>query len=538
MKVAVYVRVSTDDQQDRGTIENQLEFARKYCDLHQFDVVEWYKDDGVSGTLPLEERDAGAKLLNDATKKNFDLLLIYKLDRLSRSARVTLNAVHELEKYGIKIKSMTEPFDTGDPNGRFMLTMLAGVADLERETILERMWYGANRAARAGKWLGGIVPYGYRVNHDGFLEINDDPTDSEMSEKKVIELIFHLVGEKRWSTIKVCDHLNDLGIPPHYARDNRKITKNKRKKNTIGIWHPGRIRTIVMNTTYMGVHYYGQRSTKEREIIERKVPAIISSDLWKKAQNTLKENQIFSKKNAVRHYLLSGLIKCGICGLTYHGQAFKGPKGKLKQYYQCNGKLNYISKKINRCESKNLNGEWIEKIVWDYCVSFIQEPSRALEEISATFEEKKNEHDWEMDLKILTKQLNELDNEKESILDLFRKKMITSDDVEKQFGKIQAERDQLSKKIEEITHLRDLENDRFKGFQSVEELLKSLRYKISQELTDEEKKEIVRTLVKKITVNTIFDGEEKVDPSKQRGRKKASVEVEFHFLKLPSFHSN
>jgi DNA invertase Pin-like site-specific DNA recombinase len=154
LRCAVYCRVSSEDQAERGTIENQVEFATKYCDLHQLKIVCWYKDEGVTGTLPLEKRPEGEKMLNDIKKQKFNLLLIYRLDRLGRSARIILNAVHELEEHGVKIRSMTEPFDTSDPNGRFLLTILAGVADLERETVLERMWLGANRAARAGKWLG------------------------------------------------------------------------------------------------------------------------------------------------------------------------------------------------------------------------------------------------------------------------------------------------------------------------------------------------------------------------------------------------
>ena len=151
MKVAIYTRVSTEDQANRNTIENQVTFAEKYCDLHELDIFKIYKEKGISGTIPLNERVQGKKLIEDAKNKDFDTLLVYKLDRLGRSARVTLNSIYELEGYGLKIKSMTEPFDTSNPSARFMITMLAGVADLERETILERMWHGANRAAREGR---------------------------------------------------------------------------------------------------------------------------------------------------------------------------------------------------------------------------------------------------------------------------------------------------------------------------------------------------------------------------------------------------
>ena len=141
---------------------------------------------------------------------------------------------------------MTEPFDTGDPNGRFLLTVLAGVADLERETILERMWHGANRAAKEGKWLGGIVPYGYLVDEEGYLAVNEAPLPGmEMSEADIVRLIYRLVGEQGMSTIKVADYLNALGVPTSYSKDNRQVKKGKRKVNTAGIWRPGRIGSIV-----------------------------------------------------------------------------------------------------------------------------------------------------------------------------------------------------------------------------------------------------------------------------------------------------
>lgn len=220
--MAVYARVSSDDQAERGTIENHLEFARKYADLHQLEIVKWYKDDGVTGSIPLEAREAWRELLHDEKNNDLDLLLIYRLDRLGRSARIILNSVHELSNR-VKIRSMTEHFDTEDPSGRFLLTILAGVADLESETILERLWYGANHVERPGKWLGGIVPYGYRVNSERYLEVCEDLLpQSDMTEAGVVRLFFHMLANQGHSCIKVADYLNALGIPTAYAKDDRR----------------------------------------------------------------------------------------------------------------------------------------------------------------------------------------------------------------------------------------------------------------------------------------------------------------------------
>src|SRR5260370_10951786 len=101
-------------------------------------------------------------MLEHARAGHFDQLLVYRLDRLGRETRLILNAVAELEKCGVRVRSMTEEFDTATSTGRLMLTMLSGFASHERDVIRERSVAGTNRVAEAGAWLGGIVPYGYR----------------------------------------------------------------------------------------------------------------------------------------------------------------------------------------------------------------------------------------------------------------------------------------------------------------------------------------------------------------------------------------
>ena len=109
MPVAVYCRVSSEEQAERGTIEIQKEFAAKYVDLYQLEVFDYYCDDGISGTIPVEARPEGSRLFRDAREKKFDTILFYKIDRLGRKVRVILNAVHDLEELGVSIRSMTEP---------------------------------------------------------------------------------------------------------------------------------------------------------------------------------------------------------------------------------------------------------------------------------------------------------------------------------------------------------------------------------------------------------------------------------------------
>src|SRR5258708_7735621 len=156
MAVAVYLRVSTEEQRERQSIATQRDFAKRYCELHQLEVFRVYSEEGVSGTIALDRRPEGAQLLADAQQHKFDQILIYKLDRLGRETRLILNAVAELEKLGVRIRSMTEEFDTGSATGRLMLTMLSGFAAHERDTLRERSVAGTLRVPKAGVWLGGL----------------------------------------------------------------------------------------------------------------------------------------------------------------------------------------------------------------------------------------------------------------------------------------------------------------------------------------------------------------------------------------------
>lgn len=521
--VVVYPRVSSDDQQERETIQSQIEFATKYCELHGLNIIDWYKDDGVTGTIPLHERPEGNRLLEDAKAGKFKTVLIYNMKRLGRKARVTLDAIYQLEEYGVTIKSMTEPFDTSTPMGRFVITLLAGQAEFDRDTLLETFWHGANRVARLGQWLGGIVPFGYVVI-DKFLQINYDPLPGkeELSEAGVVQLMYHLVGNEGWSTIKVADYFNSLKIPPSYVKDGRKIKKGKRKENTAGVWTPGRIGSMIKSKTYKGVHIYGKRSKKERELIEREVPAIVSEELWDKAQIALRNNQIEAFRNQTRDYLLRGLIKCGCCGLTYHGTSYTGAGRKPTAYYTCGGKTAYKGPLQGKCQSKNIPAKWIEDTVWEECVQFIQHPGDALEQMNAGMEVRKSkigEYLSEKDL--VQKSITDKQDERQGILSLYRQKMITAFDVEKQLQEIMTETSALESRLREIDVLIHAEDDLSKDFTSAEELLINLRGKLGNDPSFEIRRGIIKTLVQEIVVTTI--------PSPSGGRPKASVNVRYSF---------
>ncbi len=501
MSTVLYARVSTDDQADRGTIDNQIEFGTKYSDLHQIPLQDIYKDDGISGTIPLHERAEGNRLMEEAKAGKIKLLLIYKLDRLGRTARVILNAVYDLEQYGVQIRSMTEPFDTSTPAGRFLLTILAGAADLDRSSTLERLWHGANKCAREGKWLGGIVPYGYFVNEDGYLEINENLIPGyDISEAEIIRLIFRLITEQKMSTIKIADYLNALGLPTSYVIHGRLLKRGKRKEKTSGKWLPGRIRNFLVSSTYKGIHRYGKHSKKDREIITRKVPAIISEDVWDQAQQVLNDNRLEATRCAKRQYLLRSLVKCDCCGLNFCGSSYHTGK----TFYVCNGKTSYRGKYQGKCPAKNVPAEWLDNMVWNDCVNFIMNPGEALATLDSNMKQlRSNQEALEVEKKMVIDTIASKDSEKHSIIDLYRKKLIDAQDLELQLGNIASEKLSLEIRIKELDKLIDQEINLTIQHDTAENLLADLQSRLGDTNPPYEvKREIVKAMVRKVVVET------------------------------------
>ena len=204
-RVGLLLRVSSEEQRDRETIEIQRDFLNEYCRLYGLEIAGVYADDGVSGTIPLHERPEGRRLLEDARAGKFATLLVYRLDRLGRSLLVIVDAHDRLQAAGVALKSATEPIDTSNPSGRLIFQMLASFAEYERETIGERTRAGLHRAYRNGKHTGRI-PYGYKLGAD---EITLEIVEEEAA--VVREIIANVAAGS--TLYRECKRLNDSAVP-------------------------------------------------------------------------------------------------------------------------------------------------------------------------------------------------------------------------------------------------------------------------------------------------------------------------------------
>lgn len=287
-KVAIYIRVSTANQAEEGySIDEQKDKLTSYCDIKDWNIYDIYTDGGFSGSNT--ERPALEQLIRDAERKKFDTVLVYKLDRLSRSQKDTLFLIEDVFiKNGIEFLSLQENFDTSTPFGKAMIGLLSVFAQLEREQIKERMQLGKLGRAKAGKsMMWGRTSYGYDYQKEtGSLTINP-------AQSLVVKYIFERYLEGR-SITKLRDDLNEK-----YPKEIS--------------WNYRAVRGILSNPVYCGYNQYkGQLFPGDHE-------SIISEDVYKRTQEELKLRQRdAAEKTNPRpfqaKYMLSGLVQCGYCG--------------------------------------------------------------------------------------------------------------------------------------------------------------------------------------------------------------------------------
>jgi site-specific DNA recombinase len=523
----VYARVSSDEQRERQTIETQRHFGQSWAELHQLVIERWFLDDGVSGTVPLTERPSGAELLEAARAGTFSQVLVYKLDRLGRDPRHILNAVADLEACGVRVKSMTEPFDTSEPAGRFMLTILSGVAGLERDTIIQRSVAGTERLAREGTWLGGIVPYGYRVvgkdRAARLVPADDFEALPGVSEANVVRTIFEMSARGQ-SCIQIGEYLNNLGVQTAYVRDARSVHEpGKRERATAGVWRPSRVRSILRSPTYRGVHQYGKRARVLTEVIERPVSALVTGEAWEAAQRTLERNLLFAKRNARRDYLLRGLIKCAHCGLTYIGTADKR-EATPRTIYKCNGRQprrGTLGLAGDRCTGKSIYGDELEQQIWTTIEDFLRRPEALLDELALLLRTQANEADqYRADAARLEQAANRKDHERELLTEVYRRGTIKAKILNSQMAKIDEEEQALRIQVDDLLARAHSAEQATEHLRSTEALLAQLGERLDGAVSYSTKRELVERFVDRITVTTLAASD---------GRRTAQADVTYRF---------
>ena len=468
MNCAVYVRVSTEEQAKEGySLAAQTDKIVEFIKNKGWTYSEVYCDDGYSAAH--RRRPALERMLADAAQRQFEAVMVYKIDRLSRNLKDLIEIVEELAKDGAGFKSITELIDTTTPEGRLMFHQFGSFAQYERELISQRTTMGVHKRLKTGLWPGGCPPYGYDLKDGRLLLVK--------SEAKIIKQMFELYLNKQYGVINIARYLNATGI---------KTKQGKKWKGAV-VYH------VLTNPTYTGYLIRGgERVTGAHK-------PIIKEDVFNKVKEVLPTRKAKTRL-LVSPNLFTGFIFCG-CGAPMH-MIYPGLPNKAKyKYYACSRRITYKD-----CKTEYLRADILENSVLEQLKATAEDKPKLREIINRLkAENSKLLPSLKTDQQKFNRKITSLTKEKEGLLRWMSQKAAkpyTLNVLNERFEKIELE-------LNDLTHSR---------WQVDEELKKRLHFGLSSEkvalylknavetfarLDRQEKKRLLSNVVQKIKVNSL-----------------------------------
>lgn len=449
-KVACYVRVSTENQLENYSIDEQTERLEAFCKAKDLTIYKIYTDGGFSGGNT--NRPALNSMLDDINKNVFDTVIVYKLDRLSRSQKDTLMLIEDkFLSNNIDFISMSENFDTSSPFGRAMIGILSVFAQLEKDQITERFTMGRIGRSKAGFFHGGgNSPKGYNYVN-GRLEIN-------YIEAEQVKEIFSLFLSGK--SINAISRVMTEKYNGTYWNNATKITNCIRNSIYIG------------KVKFKGTEYNGKHQ------------AIISKDDYKRANELLLSPKREESKNTAQKtpfrasFLLSGILYCKSCNARYsacHG------------FYKCYSRSKTSKRFIKdpNCKNKNWKIDELDAIVTDeiHKITVDENYKNLFEKPKQTAQTNKNS---------ILAEISKIDNQINRLLELFQVSDIPLDTVKTKLSTLTNKKEELQKLL-----LENQETDNFIEFENA--LLKFNQLDSTGSL--EERRLLISTLIENIIID-------------------------------------
>jgi site-specific DNA recombinase len=331
VRVATYLRISTDEERQPYSLEAQAERLSGYIAVQSGWRLVLTHSDRMSGKQL--DRPGLQQALHDARAGRYDLLLVFKVDRLARSVSGLAKVLEELDTAGVAFRSASEPFDTTTAAGRMMVQMLGVFAEFEREMIVERTRMGLARKAAKGEWTGGRPPFGYRYDPAGRLLVPDQ------GQAAVVARIFGLYVHRGLGSAAISNLLNDDGQ-----------TTGRRCR-----WTPHAVLDVLRNPTYVG------RLPFNGETYRAAHSRLVDQATFERAQAVMAERGESWHARAANAgtYLLTSLLRCQRCGHGFVGTAAHGKAG-IYRYYTC-----YVRQRHGtaRCDQERIPADPLEEAI-------------------------------------------------------------------------------------------------------------------------------------------------------------------------------
>ena len=404
MKAVIYARYSSDNQREES-IEGQIRECQSFAERKGYTVIRTYIDRALSGTRA-DNRPQFQQMISDSTLREFQYVIVWKIDRFSRDKFDSVKYKYALKSSGVSVISATEPID-GSPEGQMMESVFEGISVYYIKDLAQKTSRGMTENAIKGKFNGGTLTFGYMIDENHHFQL--DPVNAP-----IVLDVFTRYSEGE--TIRSI--LDDI---------NSKMSNNGRKFT----YHF--LNWMLNNRRYLGEYKFQDTVNNEA------IPPIVTQELFDKCQHRLNVNKhkAGSFKNNKEKYLLTGKIFCGICGATISGISGTGKCKSIYRYYKC------MNVKKHKCNKKPVQKELIENIVLNAAMDIFKDKALVKRISKACFDLQSKESPM---LPALKRRLRENQKEIKNLMKAIKAGIVLKT-TKSELEKLEAEQEQLETNI-------------------------------------------------------------------------------------------
>ncbi|WP_349400316.1 recombinase family protein [Clostridium perfringens] len=496
--IAIYCRVSTEEQSENGySIDEQERLLEEWCKKMGYVIYKCYSDRGISGKN-IKDRPALKELLSDAKAGKFDMVISWKINRVSRKLEDVLKIVNLLEKNNITFKSYSEPFETDTPAGRMQFQMMALIGEFERGTIAQNVKMGMIAKAKSGNWCGGRV-----LGYD--LVPNNSPEEEKKGKNKLE------INEKEAEIVRFI--FNEYSKGKGYKAITNKMNKLGYKTKKGNNFSVGSIRDILTNPVYIGEIRYNVRqnwSEKRRRNInpnpirvKGKHEAIIDRELWDKVQLILESKKGKPSRIYDGEYPLTGILRCPKCGagmvISRTTNTLADGTKKRIAYYCCG---NWKNKGTSVCNSNTIRVDKANEYVFKKIEELVSNEAMIKAVVKNINKERKDKvKPAKRLLGDIDKELEKLDKRKRKIFEAYEDDILTKEEF-------QTRKDELNEKIrileeEKKPLLNTISEDVSEEipYEFIKDILMNFSKVLNSSVSREQQKKLLHMIISEITMN-------------------------------------
>lgn len=501
LRVTFYARVSTDRYEQLNSLENQVTYFSNFIkEQENWTFVDGYVDEGISGTS-VKKREDFLRMVDDAKKKKFDLILTKEISRFSRNTLDSIKYTQELLSNGVGVHFLSDNINTFQPDSELRLTIMSSIAQEEIRKLSERVRFGYKRSVEKGIVPGSNNIYGYTKNK-GKLVIDEE-------QAKFIRLIFETYVSENIGVHRLGFKLFDEYGVTNYS--------GKPIAGTV-------IKNIIRNPKYKGYFCAHKETTVDYHDRKRKrfkrdewivykdnetCPPIVSEELWDKANEILdarsKKHDQINKNNKYNKFPFSGLMHCYFDGATFVRGTYqigKGDRSRRRKFWACNNYRIHGKKKTEGCNSPVLYYEELVEVCKKILNMILVCQDDLISEINDMISDIRTKKDYKKEIKLIDEKLFKTNNEKKELIMMRMRKEIDL----KEYNSL---KDDLDDKINSLEENKRKLIEEEQNKQSSEKNYEDFKKKINDMVLNDDEKilEIAQLFFEDIRVESIKDDE-------------------------------